>query len=84
MKILSSNIVYIIRIGEDLGEESRYIYSKRVCVHFPEYAAKYSCWESAYHSYKNSDYYVNGEKAAILLYDRNKNELVEQKNMKAV
>ncbi|MBE6837042.1 MAG: hypothetical protein E7509_03460 [Ruminococcus sp.] len=78
----NTNNVYIIRIGEDKGEESRYLYSKRVCVHFPEYATKYSCWESAYHGYINSDYFADGEEATYLIYNKSTGEITEVKKRK--
>ena len=75
-KNIDADKVYIVRIGKDNGDKSRYIYTKRVCVHFPEYASKYSCWESAYHCYKNSDFCKNGEEATYVIYNKRTGELI--------
>ena len=44
--------------------------------HFPEYAAKYSSRENAYHAYRNSEFYRRNIKAEYLVYDRKTGEIL--------
>lgn len=75
----SVNFAYVIEL--EINGEKCYMFSRRMPVKCIEVASKYSSRDSAYTAYKNSEFHKNGIKASFVIYDRNKNVVVNDKSL---
>lgn len=79
-----TNKVYIIALDVKDDNGVCYMFSKRVFVHFPENAAKYSSRESAWQAYKKSDFYKNQITPEFLLYNKETGKITREKKTKRI